>query len=153
MMNARESRHSGERANVYALLKGYPLICFNRNFRWNSGWQQRWWPFLMKPLTATPFPTTFLSPCKACRMQSIMKEFWIFKTSKESQNHCGERNTPLFVTWEMYEFAFTFCIQKLISLSWKRVIYLVWNQKILSLKKEISIISCICRMVIALSSV
>ena len=50
--------------------------------------------------------------------QSIMKEFCIFKISKESQNHCsGERNTPLIVTREMYEFAFTFYIQSLISIS------------------------------------
>ena len=41
--------------------------------------------------------------------QSIMKEFCIFKTPKESQNHCsGEINIPLIVTREMYEFAFTF---------------------------------------------
>ena len=34
--------------------------------------------------------------------QSIMKESCIFKTSKDSQNHCsGERNTPLIVTREM----------------------------------------------------
>ena len=34
--------------------------------------------------------------------QSIIKEFCIFKTSKESKNHCsGERNTPLIVTREL----------------------------------------------------
>ena len=50
--------------------------------------------------------------------QSIMKEFCIFKTSKESQNQCsGETNTPLIVTREMYEFAFTFYIQRLTSFS------------------------------------
>ena len=37
--------------------------------------------------------------------QSIMKEFCIFKTRKESQNHWAERNTPLIPTREMYEFA------------------------------------------------
>ena len=46
--------------------------------------------------------------------QSIMKDFCIFKTCKESQNHWGERNTPLIVTRQIYEFAFTFYIQKLI---------------------------------------
>ena len=50
--------------------------------------------------------------------QSIMKDFCIFKTPKENQNHCsGERNTPLTVTREMYEFAFTFYSQRLISFS------------------------------------
>ena len=70
--------------------------------------------------------------------QSIMREFCIFKTCKESQNHWAERNTPLIVRREMYEFAFAFYIQKLISFPSKPVIYLVSNLKILFLKKEIS---------------
>ena len=49
--------------------------------------------------------------------QSIIKNFCISKTSKESQIHLGERNTPLIVTREMYEFAFTFYIQRLTSFS------------------------------------
>ena len=49
--------------------------------------------------------------------QSIIKNFFISKTSKESQIHLGERNTALIVTREMYEFAFTFYIQRLTSFS------------------------------------
>ena len=70
--------------------------------------------------------------------QSIMKEFCIFKTCKESQNHRAERNTPLIPTREMYEFALAFYIQKLISFPSKPAINLVSNLKILFPKKEIS---------------
>ena len=70
--------------------------------------------------------------------QSIMKEFCIFKTCKESQNHWAERNTPLIPTREMYEFALAFYIQKLISFPSKPAINLVSNPKIVFPKKEIS---------------
>ena len=67
--------------------------------------------------------------------QSIIKNFCISKTSKESQIHLGERNTALIVTREMYEFAFTFYIQRL-----KTGNLFDLKSEILFLKKEISII-------------
>ena len=93
MINTREGRHSGKRGG---------RICPNQRFPSNL-----FQPEFSVKLRVTTKMTAIFNEGTSCNAishnisitlqslsQSILKEFCISKTYKESQNHWGERNTP-----------------------------------------------------------